>query len=409
MPFIDRDQAGRLLGDRLTEVPISRPGGAGAAAGRCPGRVPGGPGPRRPSRRHRGAQARRPIPARAGHGRYRRGRGTGHGLRDGVRLRRRRATRSGRSRLGSEAELERQVAQYRARRARGSHFPVAPPSWSTTGSPPGRPPGRRAWWPGPTAPPGWWWPPRWRPVRPWPLLGQVADEVVALEQPDPFYAVGQWYLDFQQTSDREVLSLLAAARATWASRPGRRAPTDGAGRPSARRRPPRPRRPPPDRFREVEIELEAVRLPGTVTAAGRGPGHGGVRPRQRIEPPQPSQPVRGRVLNRVGLATLLFDLLTPDEELDRANVFDVTLLGHRLEEVTRWLTTMDEATGLPVGYFGASTGSAAALWAAAEAPGAVERRRLEGRSSRSRPGPASRGGGADPADRGRAGRGRCWP
>ncbi len=35
------------------------------------------------------------------------------------------------------------------------------------------------------------------------LLGQVADDVVALEQPDPFYAVGQWYLDFQQTSDRE--------------------------------------------------------------------------------------------------------------------------------------------------------------------------------------------------------------
>ncbi|HEY5096477.1 MAG TPA: phosphoribosyltransferase [Acidimicrobiales bacterium] len=44
------------------------------------------------------------------------------------------------------------------------------------------------------------------------LLGRVADEVIALEEPEPFYAVGQWYLDFQQTSDEQVLRLLGAFR-----------------------------------------------------------------------------------------------------------------------------------------------------------------------------------------------------
>jgi putative phosphoribosyl transferase len=53
------------------------------------------------------------------------------------------------------------------------------------------------------------------------LLGQVADQVIALEEPEPFYAVGQWYLDFQQTSDEQVLSLLGASRgARGRARPG---------------------------------------------------------------------------------------------------------------------------------------------------------------------------------------------
>jgi thioredoxin len=72
------------------------------------------------------------------------------------------------------------------------------------------------------------------------------------------------------------------------------------------------------------------------------------------------------VLNRAGLGTLLFDLLTPDEEHDRANVFDIGLLAARLVGVTHWLGTQPEVHGLPVGYFGASTGAGAALWAAAE-------------------------------------------
>ena len=72
------------------------------------------------------------------------------------------------------------------------------------------------------------------------------------------------------------------------------------------------------------------------------------------------------VLGDSGLGTLLVDLLTPAEEHDRTNVFDVELLGQRLLEVTRWIYGRDEARALPLGYFGASTGAAAALVAAAK-------------------------------------------
>ncbi|MHC4413799.1 MAG: dienelactone hydrolase family protein [Planctomycetota bacterium] len=64
--------------------------------------------------------------------------------------------------------------------------------------------------------------------------------------------------------------------------------------------------------------------------------------------------------------TLLFDLLTPEEASDRANVFDIDLLGKRVLGATTWLQTRDELRKLPIGFFGASTGAAAALVAAAE-------------------------------------------
>lgn len=73
-----------------------------------------------------------------------------------------------------------------------------------------------------------------------------------------------------------------------------------------------------------------------------------------------------RVLNDAGLGTLLLDLLLPHEEGDRANVFDIPLLGTRLRSAAHWLGDRPEASGLPLGYFGASTGAGAALWAAAE-------------------------------------------
>jgi len=203
------------------------------------------------------------------------------------------------------------------------------------------------------------------------LLGEVADEVIALEQPEPFYAVGQWYLDFQQTPDDVVLSLLRDSprreepSAVGVHRAPRLAPVPDD--------PPDPPDPPgpPDRFREVDIDLGDVRLAGTVTlpveALGmvvfaHGSGSSRHSPRNRFV---------ARVLNRVGLATLLFDLLTPEEEVQRSNVFDVALLGGRLGEVTDWLVQLPEAGSLTVGYFGASTGSAAALWAAADAPGRI--------------------------------------
>jgi putative phosphoribosyl transferase len=69
-------------------------------------------------------------------------------------------------------------------------------------------------------------------------------------------------------------------------------------------------------------------------------------------------------LNRRGIATLLFDLLLPEEENDRSNVFDIGLLGRRLIDAVRWIIEEPDVGILPVGLFGASTGAAAALVAA---------------------------------------------
>jgi putative phosphoribosyl transferase len=71
-------------------------------------------------------------------------------------------------------------------------------------------------------------------------------------------------------------------------------------------------------------------------------------------------------LNEQGIATLLFDLLTSIEESERANVFDIPLLAERLVDVVRWIDTDPKLARLPLGLFGASTGAAAALVAAAQ-------------------------------------------
>jgi predicted phosphoribosyltransferase/pimeloyl-ACP methyl ester carboxylesterase len=70
-------------------------------------------------------------------------------------------------------------------------------------------------------------------------------------------------------------------------------------------------------------------------------------------------------LREAGLATLLLDLLRPEEEADRRNVFDIDLLAIRLASATRWALSKPELAGLRIGFFGASTGAAAALVAAA--------------------------------------------
>ncbi len=73
-------------------------------------------------------------------------------------------------------------------------------------------------------------------------------------------------------------------------------------------------------------------------------------------------------LGERGIATLLFDLLTEGEALDRANVFDIPLLSERMIEAVRWARGEPELSGRAIGLFGASTGAAAALVAAARAP-----------------------------------------
>ena len=78
-----------------------------------------------------------------------------------------------------------------------------------------------------------------------------------------------------------------------------------------------------------------------------------------------------RALNGRGLATLQFDLLTDAEAADRANVFDIPLLGARVAEAVAWAVGADETEGLAIGLFGASTGAAAALVGARRMPDAV--------------------------------------
>ena len=125
---------------------------------------------------------------------------------------------------------------------------------------------------------------------------------------------------------------------------------------------------PPVRDDDVSILCGSVSVEGHLTGPESARGvvvfaHGSGSSRH-----SPRNRYVASVLNAAGLATLLFDLLTPDEELDRTNVFDVALLAERLAEVTKWVRAQPDVAGLPIGYFGASTGAAAALWAAAVDP-----------------------------------------
>jgi putative phosphoribosyl transferase len=79
----------------------------------------------------------------------------------------------------------------------------------------------------------------------------------------------------------------------------------------------------------------------------------------------PRNSLVAEALNELNIATLLFDLLTRDEESDRANVFDIPLLADRLIEIVGWIDDQPELARLPLGFFGASTGAAAALVASA--------------------------------------------
>ncbi len=73
-----------------------------------------------------------------------------------------------------------------------------------------------------------------------------------------------------------------------------------------------------------------------------------------------------RALNERAMATLLFDLLDAAEEEDRRNVFNIRLLADRLASAVKWIESESDLLGLPIGLFGASTGAAAALVAAAD-------------------------------------------
>jgi putative phosphoribosyl transferase len=172
-----------------------------------------------------------------------------------------------------------------------------------------------------------------------------ADEIVVIEQPENLVAIGYWYRDFRQTSDSEVerlLELAARSTALTIDPVNHRVDT------------------------EVEIPLDGITLAGHLSIPEKAEGivifaHGSGSSRH-----SPRNRSVASMLQEHGIATLLFDLLSEREANDRSNVFDIELLANRLAVVTRWLHDRSEARNLKIGYFGASTGAAAALYAAAE-------------------------------------------
>ena len=177
-------------------------------------------------------------------------------------------------------------------------------------------------------------------------LRHHVDDLVCLRTPANFRAIGRWYADFGQVRDDEVTALLARHRAEEGStRTGEQPLT-----------------------REVHIPLGTRRVAGTLSVPADPIGavvfaHGSGSSRR-----SPRHVAVVRRLHAAGLATLLFDLLDDDEAAQRSNVFDIRLLADRLDRATRWLEAQPEVRDLPIGYFGASTGAAAALVAAAWHP-----------------------------------------
>jgi pimeloyl-ACP methyl ester carboxylesterase len=109
-------------------------------------------------------------------------------------------------------------------------------------------------------------------------------------------------------------------------------------------------------------ELVLPEHPGGLVVFAHGSGSSRLSPRNAFV---------AHVLHEHHLGTLLFDLLSVPEAADRRNVFDIALLGARVAQVLDWLAQRSELAGLRVGLFGASTGAAAALHAAARRPGRV--------------------------------------
>ena len=182
-------------------------------------------------------------------------------------------------------------------------------------------------------------------------MRRVADEVIVLETPADFAAVGQAYADFRATGDAEVVELLR--------RSAQREPEPATASVSASGDP-------PVRNEDVVVTAGPARLEGHLTVPEHPSGlvvfvHGSGSSRH-----SPRNRYVAEVLQDAGLATLLFDLLTPGEEAARAAVFDIPLLAARLARVAEWVREQPECRDLPMGLFGASTGAGAALQAAAD-------------------------------------------
>ncbi len=175
----------------------------------------------------------------------------------------------------------------------------------------------------------------------------LVDEIVVLASPAMFWAVGAFYADFRPILDEQVCRLLAAARRAHPLVPG---VDTTSGRATSKV--------------NVSIRAGATVLPGIlsippnargVVVFSHGSGSGRFSPRNTHV---------AQVLCDGGFATLLVDLLAEVEAADQEKVFDVELLADRLRAAARWVRNHEATKALRIGYFGASTGAAAALVAA---------------------------------------------
>lgn len=202
------------------------------------------------------------------------------------------------------------------------------------------------------------------PVETCVTLAAEVEELVCLLKPDPFWAMGLWFADFSPTTDEEVRRLLAQAADLLRTEQGAQVMTAAV---SATAR--------PIEQRSVQIAAGDVTLAGDLSipqeAMGlvlfaHGSGSSRFSPRNRFV---------AQVLQAGGLATLLFDLLTAgEEEIDlhtRHLRFDIPLLAGRLVAATDWVLQQPTLAQFKIGYFGSSTGAAAALIAATQRPEVV--------------------------------------
>lgn len=171
------------------------------------------------------------------------------------------------------------------------------------------------------------------------LRGKV-ENLVVIEEREDLMSVGQWYEDFSQVSDAEVVALLK-----------------GSGDPSKKA------------TREVDIVIERIKLLGDLTTFpsmkaviifAHGSGSSRKSPRNQYV---------AQVLNDKRFGTLLFDLLSEREAQNMGNVFNMELLSTRLALVTLWLRKELGIKSVPLGFFGASTGAGAAIQAAVKLMG----------------------------------------
>ena len=173
-------------------------------------------------------------------------------------------------------------------------------------------------------------------------VARLADDVVCVGTPSPFYAVGLYYLDFAPVSDAQVRSALERGELGEPAEP-----------------------------REVRIPAGGAELGGELACPAQAQGlvlfvHGGAGSRR-----SPRSRFVAEVLQRRRLGTLLLELLTAEEMGDIAARFDIATLARRAAAAVQWVRAQPETAALPIGLFASNTCTAAALVVAADEANAI--------------------------------------